>query len=83
MSITIAKPPIEIDVKAVTPESDALELAEIELAAYIKSSWENAKFVKQETVERLLQCERLRRGVYDPDRAIEIAKTGGSDIYMR
>jgi len=83
MSITIAKPPIEVDVKALTPESDALELAEIELAAYIKASWEKAKFVKQETVERLLQCERQRRGVYDPDRAIDIAKTGGSDIYMR
>lgn len=83
MSITIAKPAIEVEVKAVTPENDALELAEIELAAHIKDCWTKAKFVKQEFVERLLQCERQRRGVYDPERAIEIAKTGGSDIYMR
>ena len=83
MSITIAKPPIEMDVKVVTPENNAYELAEIELAAYIKDCWTKAKFVKQETVERLLKCERQRRGVYDPDRAIEIEKTGGSNIYMR
>ena len=83
MSITIAKPAVEVEIKAVTKENDVLILAEIELAAHIKDCWTKAKFVKQETVERLLMCERQRRGVYDPDRAIEISKTGGSDIYMR
>jgi len=83
MTIAIAKAPVEMEVMAVTPETEALELAEIALAAHIRDCWAKAKFAKTELVERLLKCERQRRGVYDPDRANDIAKTGGSDIYMR
>lgn len=83
MSISIAKPPVEVEVMAVMPEDEALELAEIALAKHIRDCWNKAKFAKQEITERLLKCERQRRGVYDPDKAMDIAKTGGSDIYMR
>ena len=83
MSIVLAKPPIEVEVAAETPKSAGLEYVETELAAYVHQCWDRAKFAKQELTERLLQCERQRRGVYDPSKAMEIAKTGGSDIYMR
>jgi len=32
--------------------------------------------------QRLLKCERQRRGEYDPDKLAQIRQTGGSDIYM-
>lgn len=83
MSIVLAKPPIEVEVSAEDPKGSGLEFAEIALASYIHQCWDRAKFSKQELTERLLKCERQRRGVYDPDKAMEIAKTGGSDIYMR
>jgi hypothetical protein len=71
----------EVDVRA---EGDMQEnsLFESQLASYINQCWTEAKTAKEEVLERLLKCERQRRGVYDPDRAAEIAKTGGSDIYM-
>lgn len=83
MSIVLGTPPVEVDIAAKSPESGQFDIAEIELAAYIRSCWERAKFSKQEITERLLKCERQRRGVYDPDKAVEINRTGGSDIYMR
>jgi hypothetical protein len=83
MSIVIAKPPVEVDVSAQTPGGEGFEFVETELASYIHQCWDRAKFAKQTITERLLQCERQRRGVYDPDKAVEISKTGGSDIYMR
>ena len=82
-SIVIAQPPVEIEVSAEGPKSTGLEYLESALAAYIHQCWDRAKFSKQEMTERLLKCERQRRGVYDPDKAMDIAKTGGSDIYMR
>ena len=71
----------EMDVRA---EGDMREnfLFESQLSSYINKCWAEAKTAKEEIVERLLKCERQRRGVYDPDRAAEIARTGGSDIYM-
>ena len=83
MSIVLGTPPVEVDIAVKSPESGGFDIAEIELAAYIRSCWERAKFSKQEITERLLKCERQRRGVYDPDKAVEINRTGGSDIYMR
>ncbi len=83
MSIVLGTPPVEVDISAKSPESNQFDIAEIELAKYIRSCWERAKFCKQEITERLLKCERQRRGVYDPDKAMEINRTGGSDIYMR
>lgn len=82
-SIVIAQPPVEIEVSAEGSKSTGLEYLESALAAYIHQCWDRAKFSKQEMTERLLKCERQRRGVYDPDKAMDIAKTGGSDIYMR
>ncbi|CAB5220420.1 hypothetical protein UFOVP236_52 [uncultured Caudovirales phage] len=83
MSILLAKPPVEVDVSAEAPKSQGYEFVETALAAYVHQCWERAKFSKTEITERLLKCERQRRGVYDPDKAMDIAKTGGSDIYMR
>jgi hypothetical protein len=54
-----------------------------ELSAHLNRCWERAKNEKNTGVqERLLKCERQRRGMYDPDKAMDIANTGGSDIYM-
>lgn len=81
MSYLNNKPPVEIDIS----ENGAMEEGqgfESNLASYVKRCWENAKVARAEITERLLRCERQRRGVYDPDKAAEIAKMGGSDIYM-
>ena len=53
------------------------------LAAHLNRCWARALNEKNTAAqERLLRCERQRRGVYDPDKAQEIADTGGSNIYM-
>ena len=54
-----------------------------DLSRHISDVWTRAKFAKTEITERLLKCERQRRGVYDSDKLIEIQKTGGSDIFLR
>ena len=77
-----AQPPVEVDVK-VKQKNDLIETLYSGLSRHITDCWERAKFSKTEITERLLKCERQRRGVYDPEKAMEIAKTGGSDIYMR
>jgi len=78
-----AVPPVEADVSAEVggeiPNSDLIESA---LARHINDAWSRAKFAKMPITDRLLRCERQRRGEYDPDKANEIASTGGSDIYM-
>jgi hypothetical protein len=74
MSIVLAKPPVEVDVSAQAPGGEGFEFVETELASYIHQCWDRAKFAKQTITERLLQCERQRRGVYDPDKAMEIAQ---------
>jgi len=83
MSVVLAVPPVEVEMSIQSPKGDGFEFVETALAAYIHGCWDRAKFAKQEITERLLKCERQRRGVYDPDKQMEIAKTGGSDIYMR
>lgn len=78
-----ASVPVQADVSAVQPEGmDNSDLIASGIAGHITSCWNKAKFAKQRITERLLQCERQRRGEYDPDKAQEIAMTGGSDIYM-
>jgi hypothetical protein len=69
--------------------STAIEKSEVpapvvvSLAAYIEKCYEAAKTEKDSVVtERLLKCERQRRGEYDPDKAALIRETGGSDIYL-
>jgi hypothetical protein len=81
MSYLNNKPEVEVDVS----ENGALEdnsSFETNLASYVRKCWEQAKVARAEITERLLKCERQRRGVYDPDKASEIARMGGSDIYM-
>lgn len=81
MGLLVVKPPVEVDIEEKTKliEDSALETR---LAGHVKGCLEKAKRAKTELVERLLKCQRQRRGEYDPDRAAEIAATGGSDIYM-
>lgn len=64
--------------KTVVPESIV-----VELSSYIEKCYEEAKSAKDsEITDRLLKCERQRRGEYDPDKRAMINETGGSDIYM-
>lgn len=52
------------------------------LAAHVRKAWSEAWDAKRNTVEtRMLQSLRSRRGEYDPERAAEIRKMGGSDVY--
>lgn len=84
MNIAIATtpPPVEVEIDIEQKNKLIAELG-TELSAHVSDCWERAKFSKTEITERLLKCERQRRGVYDPDKAMEISKTGGSDIFMR
>ena len=82
VAVTAQEPPIEIDVR-VEQNNTLIEAFGTELSAHVADCWNRAKFSKTELTERLLKCERQRRGVYDPQKAIEIAQTGGSDIFMR
>lgn len=81
MSYLNNKPPVEIDVRAEGEMEENFSF-ETNLASYVRKCWEQARVARAEVTERLLRCERQRRGVYDPDKAAEIAKMGGSDIYM-
>lgn len=78
-----AAPPVEAEVSA-APEAGIgnSDLIASSLASHINSCWSAAKFAKQTITERLLACERQRHGEYDPDKAADIASTGGSDIFM-
>ena len=81
MSYLNNEPPIEAEVSQTGEQEENLGF-ETNLAAYVKRCWEQARVARNEVTERLLRCERQRRGVYDPDKAADIAKMGGSDIYM-
>jgi hypothetical protein len=81
MSYLNNTPPIEVTVS----ENGAMEENsgfETNLAAYVRKCWDQSRVARAEITERLLRCERQRRGVYDPDKAADIAKMGGSDIFM-
>lgn len=82
IAVAAAQPPIEVDVE-VKQKNELIETLGTELSAHVNDAWSRAKFSKTEITERLLKCERQRRGVYDPEKAMDIAQTGGSDIYMR
>lgn len=58
------------------------EAAIVSLSAYLDQCYQEAKSAKTDLTERLLKCERQRRGEYDPDKLALIRQTGGSDIYM-
>lgn len=83
MAVYQAQAPVSIELAFEQDEGlKNSELLESLLASHVNSCWDKAKYAKQELTERLLKCERQRRGEYDPDRAMEIKETGGSDIYM-
>ena len=63
-------------------KTEVTEPTILSLAAYIDKCYMEAKSAKADITERLLRCERQRRGEYDPDKLAQIRQTGGSDIYM-
>ena len=81
MGYAINRPEIEVRVEG---QDDLQENARFEsnLSSYVRKCWDEAKTAKAVVVERLLKCERQRRGEYDPDRMMEIQRVGGSDIFM-
>ena len=81
MSYLNNQPEIEVEVSEPGPMEENSGF-ETNLAAYVRKCRESAKVARAEITERLLRCERQRRGGYDPDKAAEIARMGGSDIYM-
>lgn len=81
MSYLKNQPPIEAEVSS-NGELEENQGFETNLAGYVKNCWHQARVARTEVTERLLRCERQRRGEYDPDKAADIAKMGGSDIYM-
>lgn len=83
MTVYFDQPPAEAEVSSeMEGAQKASEYLEIGLAANLNSCWNKAKYAKAQMTERLLKCERQRRGEYDPEKANEIAQMGGSDIYM-
>lgn len=83
MPTGIATPLIEADVSAIDSEGrDNSDLLQSSISGHITNCWTEARAAKQMITERLLKCERQRRGEYDPPKLAEIRATGGSDIYM-
>ena len=81
MSYLNNQPPIEAEISEPGDLEENIGF-ETNLAAYVRKCWHQARVARTEITERLLRCERQRRGTYDPDKAADIAKMGGSDIYM-
>ena len=52
------------------------------VTSHVRKCFEMALSAKNSITTRLLQCERQRRGEYDPEHKAKIAQTGGSDIFM-
>lgn len=54
------------------------------LVQHVSNAWQRARDHKVSSgiTERLLRCDRQRKGVYDPEKLAEIRKFGGSEIYM-
>jgi hypothetical protein len=52
------------------------------LTSHVRKCFEAALSAKSTITARLLQCERQRRGEYDPEHLMKIRQTGGSDIFM-
>jgi hypothetical protein len=57
-------------------------LAMDNITRHVRSCFEQAMSAKSLITERLLKCERQRRGQYDPNHLAQIQATGGSDIFM-
>jgi hypothetical protein len=68
-----------------TPQAPEMNLAQgtiSMLSGHISSCFTNAQQAKTDIIERLLACERQRRGEYDPATKAMILASGGQEIYM-
>ena len=81
MSYSLQRPQIEASISEVD-DQESNPRFESRLGAYVRKCWDEAKVAKTLITERLLKCERQRRGEYDPERLQEIQRMGGSDIFM-
>jgi len=61
---------------------DMPDLAVTSLAGHIEKCFSEAVQAKQDVTERLLACERQRRGEYSPRMKAEIAQAGMQEIFM-
>jgi hypothetical protein len=61
---------------------DLPELAITSLGAHISKCFSEAETAKQPIIERLLKCQRQRRGEYEPQLRAQIKAIGGQEIYM-
>lgn len=52
------------------------------LATFVRTHWDAAKIAKFSLEERLLNCFRQRKGIYNPEDLRHIQRFGGSQIYM-
>lgn len=52
------------------------------LSSHISACFRDALAAKANVIERLLACERQRRGEYDPKLKALIAESGGQEIFM-
>ena len=64
--------------EAMTPD----HMLQQNLQSYVNGLWDEARRAKNQITERLLRCDRQRRGEYDPEKKASIAEIGGSDIFM-
>ena len=74
--------PVEVDVEYQDEGLEDSPYLESRLTSYMKEAWDKARMFKQSITERLLSCDRQRRGEYDPEKAMQIKSQGGSEIYM-
>lgn len=81
MSYSLKRPQVEASITDLE-DQESNSRFESRLSAYVRKSWDEAKVAKSLITERLLKCERQRRGEYDPERMAEINRMGGSDIFM-
>lgn len=52
------------------------------LAAHVRSCWEPARNAKMPIETRMLKAKRQRNGEYEPEKLVEIQKSGGSTVFM-
>ena len=52
------------------------------LANHIDACFTEGQQAKLPIIERMLNCERLRKGEYDPKMKTQIAQSGGQEIFM-
>jgi hypothetical protein len=63
-------------------ELDLPDIAVTSLAAHVDKCFSEAVSAKEDVTQRLLKCERQRRGEYDPALKVQIAQSGGQEIFM-